>query len=223
MATSPMFSVEKGREALSAYGTPPSVDAVHGQTIKGSVSQWEKRLNDARDRGINLPQTDISGIESLSRQDIFDLNVDLNDPASVLSFYVHVCSWGSGRSQVERRFRALTQPDALTRIAAALGAATAQEQYREFNNGDRNKVKYLGPAFFTKLMYFYANQNSVENNGALILDKFVALALGASKTGGWKTDRYMEYLDVVAQLRAGDWSSAVPDAIEYALFQRGKH
>lgn len=106
------------------------------------------------------------------------------------------------------------------------------EVYRQFSRGGRWWIKYLGPAFFTKLMYFAAGTpaapatvTSEADTSAvtqpLILDGRVARALGWSKRWGWNPEQYGEYLDVAEGLR-DRWCPQLPvDVVEYQLFIAG--
>ncbi|MFE5401576.1 hypothetical protein ACFQ9Z_09245 [Streptomyces sp. NPDC056580] len=140
--------------------------------------------------------------------------------------------WGTGTKarSVARRahiFAAASAEDIDARLEAALG--TLREEgpvaaYYAFNNDQR--IKHLGPAFFTKVLYFAGHERSAAAWRPLILDRFVALALRAEDTGekwrasGWTTPCYGRYLSFAHERaqRAG----VLPDQIEAALFARGK-
>ncbi|GBQ02384.1 hypothetical protein SSP531S_38430 [Streptomyces spongiicola] len=96
--------------------------------------------------------------------------------------------------------------------------------YYAFNNG--HHIRFLGPAFFTKVLYFAGHEQRAGARRPLILDRFVSLALRAADTGekwppgGWTTPRYGRYLSFAHDhaRRAG----VLPDQMEAALFARGK-
>lgn len=162
-----------------------------------------------------------------TRNELFDLGQNLKTDADVLNFYVAVCSWGSGNKarSIARVVKPLHQPEAVSRIRSALETTIregAVEGYSAFNNTNKSRVKHLGPAFFTKLMYFSQGAPVGDSDHALILDKRVAQALGMDKTAGWSTATYEQFLKQARELRA-EWMPNSPlDAVEYQLFTNGK-
>ncbi|AWT46700.1 hypothetical protein DMT42_33380 [Streptomyces actuosus] len=140
--------------------------------------------------------------------------------------------WGTGtkaRSVIRRAavFAANSAGDIDARLEAALGTLAEQgpvAAYYAFNNDQH--IKHLGPAFFTKVLYFAGPEQSEGALRPLILDRFVALALRAADTGemwptsGWTTPWYRRYLLLTHEhaLKVG----VAPDQIEAALFARGK-
>ncbi|MEV4680698.1 hypothetical protein [Streptomyces kurssanovii] len=140
--------------------------------------------------------------------------------------------WGSGtRAQsVARRARTFTESstqDIESRLEAGLcllreqGAVAA---YFAFNNDQ--KIRQLGPAFFTKVLYFAGHEQHVGPWRPLILDSVVARALRAADPGtrwrgtGWTTPRYDRYLSLVHD-HARE-AGVLPDQVEAALFNYGK-
>jgi hypothetical protein len=140
--------------------------------------------------------------------------------------------WGTGtRAQsVARRARVFAESsprDIDAHLEAALGILQeegAVAAYFAFNNDHR--IRFLGPAFFTKVLYFAGHERCAGALRPLILDRFVALALRDADTsekwrgGGWTTPRYSRYLALAhdhAQ-RAG----VLPDQIEAAWFAQGR-
>ncbi|MEU0815204.1 hypothetical protein [Streptomyces mirabilis] len=141
--------------------------------------------------------------------------------------------WGTGTKaqSVNRRAR-IFEHSSPTGIDAQLGEALdvlrergAAAAYRAFNNDQR--VPYLGPAFFTKVLYFAGHDSAAESQRPVILDSVVSRALKATDAvdaswpgNGWTTDHYRLYLDGVheyAQTRG-----VLPDQVEAALFSHGK-
>ncbi|MCT1415190.1 8-oxoguanine DNA glycosylase OGG fold protein [Corynebacterium sanguinis] len=165
---------------------------------------------------------------SVSRQRLFELGESVETEAEAVSFYVAVCSWGAGMSaqQTQRCLRPLHQPDAPAKLLQGLKAAalnSADDAYFEFRNYSRSRIKHLGPAFFTKLLYFASGRPSpAQNRHPLILDRRVADAIGWANTSGWLTAEYSRYLDIIEQVH-GQWRPDLPtDVIEYTLFQAGR-
>lgn len=140
--------------------------------------------------------------------------------------------WGTGTKaqSVTRRARIFAESapreiDArLEAVLSVLREEGAVAAYYAFNNSHR--IKFLGPAFFTKVLYFAGHDQCVGAWRPLILDRFVALALRAADTGekwpagGWTTPCYGRYLSLAHDRtrRAG----ALPDQMEAALFAHGR-
>jgi hypothetical protein len=140
--------------------------------------------------------------------------------------------WGTGTRarSVARHARVFAESsprDIDARLEAAMGILReegAVAAYYALNNEQR--IRFLGPAFFTKVLYFAGHERCVGAWRPLILDRFVALALRAAdpgekwRGGGWTTPRYSRYLALAhdhAQ-RAG----VLPDQMEAAWFAQGK-
>jgi hypothetical protein len=96
----------------------------------------------------------------------------------------------------------------------------------------RNLVKYLGPSFATKFLYFAGGGS--EKHPSLILDRVVATALhnecgwaSLSTRGAWPESTYSRYCTLAhrwareATMRCKH--TVAPDEIEKALFQLGKY
>lgn len=165
---------------------------------------------------------------SVSRKALFELGESLESEADAVNFYVAVCAWGAGTSaqQTHRSIRPLLEPGAPQRLLEGLRVAatrTADEGYSMFSETGPARIKYLGPAFFTKLLYFAAGLPSpADTRHPLILDTRVAVALGWKKLAGWSAAEYSGYLDLVEQLHQ-QWRPDLPtDVIEYTLFRAGR-
>lgn len=169
---------------------------------------------------LNRPE----GVLSVSRQNLFDLGKSIESETEAVNFYVGVCAWGAGISaqQTYRSILPLHEPGAPQRLLEGLGAGaegSADEGYAMFHHSGSAKIKGLGPACFTNLLYFAAGRpGPADVRHPLILDKRVAHALGWAKRAGWRTAEYSQYLDLVEQLHAR-WRPDLPtDVIEYTLF-----
>ncbi|WP_087062838.1 8-oxoguanine DNA glycosylase OGG fold protein [Corynebacterium glutamicum] len=211
--------------ALAVLGSPEeavSPDNGWGQTEIFYPERWTKRWPE----GLSLPwflEREESAL-SVSRQRLFELGDSVETEEDAVSFYVAVCSWGAGTSaqQTYRCAQPLHQPGAPGRLLEGLkvaAAGSAEEGYFTFNHSGPAKIRGLGPAFFTKLLYFAAGRpGPADVRHPLILDKRVAHALGWAKRAGWRTAEYSQYLDLVEQLHAR-WRPDLPtDVIEYTLF-----
>ena len=157
--------------------------------------------------------------------------------------------WGQGGTGYgpHRLRRILAEPgvdDTLSGTAATLREKGAVEAYGEL----RGAVKGLGPAFFTKFLYFLdlaTNDPAPPGPRALILDQRVARVLRAHASrvgsdiglpsaadvaawiwsdGGWTPHRYQVYLRwmtaAAGQLASSGigWPESSPDLLELAFF-----
>lgn len=133
---------------------------------------------------------------------------------------------GTDAQQTYRCVQPLHQPGAPRKLLEGLRVASngsGVDGYFRFNNYSQARIKYLGPAFFTKLLYFAAGRPApADTRHPLILDRRVAVALGWTKTSGWSTAEYSDYLDLVEALHER-WRPDLPtDVIEYTLFHAGR-
>lgn len=212
-------------EVLGPAKQHACLDDVREQTSVFYLDHWKKRWPAVLELPaiLNRPEPKLS----VSRDNLFTLGESIETEDDAVRFYVAVCAWGAGSSaqQVDRCLRPLGEIDAPQRLLTGLRLAkteTADEGYRAFNNYNRNRIKFLGPAFFTKLLYFAAGSpKETDTRHPLILDMKVARSLGWKKTSGWSTDEYTHYLDVVEELQRR-WCPELPtDVIEYTLFYGG--
>ncbi|WSM11023.1 hypothetical protein OHB49_02530 [Streptomyces sp. NBC_01717] len=143
--------------------------------------------------------------------------------------------WGTGTKaqSVNRRARIFehsSPADIDARLDEALNVLRergAADGYWAFNNDQR--IPHLGPAFFTKVLYFAGHNNSASSAvyRPVILDSVVSRALKATDAAnanwpenGWTTNQYRQYVGGVheyAQARG-----VQPDQVEAALFSDGK-
>lgn len=232
---------------LEALGEPaqcPTLEQVRGQEVWFYPRHWLARWP----QGLEIPpflrqDDDVDVRRAVTRDDLFALAArGISTPSEAVNLYTAVCAWGTGWStrRVARVIRPLRDLLAPGRLLKGLAAAEAcrggkgdpVEVYRQFSSGGQWQIKYLGPAFFTKLMYFAAGAPESPEEGTstdhsssvkqpLILDSRVARALGWSKRWGWRPEQYGEYLEMAEELR-DLWSPQVPvDVVEYQLFIAG--
>lgn len=197
--------------------SPPSRDDVLAQGIRFDPARWKRLLPDSA-----LWPAELDGSTVVTRETVFAVCGNGN----VTRGLVAACVWGAGTGaqSVYRRVKVFThnEPDVLGfRLAAALevlresGPVAAYDALR-----GRLRISYLGPAFFTKFLYF-AGYDSGSEPRPLILDRFVARGLGAGwPRAGWTSAQYGEYLRHVHAW--AQESGAAPDAVELALFTAGK-
>lgn len=204
----------------------PPTEQVWAQSSKVFPAHWKNHWPDF----LPLPPVLDRSEErlSVSRSRLFNLGQSIESEADAVNFYVVVCAWGADgdAQQANRSIRPLREPGAPEHLLEGLRAASersAEEGYTMFDHSGSAKIKYLGPAFFTKLLYFAAGRPApADTRHPLILDRRVAVALGWTKTSGWRTSEYSQYLDLVEQLHER-WRPDLPtDVIEYTLFQSGR-
>lgn len=165
--------------------------------------------------------------KALCREDLFALGAAARGPEDMRNFYVAVCAWGAGISALSayRLARPLAEPDLEQHLWAGLRLAQRGDALGAYEAlSGEHRVRFLGPAFFSKLMHFMAPPPKVGDvRPPLILDSRVAQALGWRKTASWTPTEYRAYLDAAEQLRVR-WRPDLPlDVVEYQLFAVGKH
>lgn len=148
-------------------------------------------------------------------------------------------AWGTGTSAflVGRRARVFTRNevdllrrnlnDAL-RLLSMDGPVAA---YAALTRSGQHNLAFLGPSFYTKLLYAADARPTAVPGRALILDRFVATALNdlegwnLSRTGPWSASEYERWLDYAhthAGLGAENGRTVRRDAIEMVLFEYGR-
>lgn len=181
----------------------------------------------------------------LRRTDLMALARDVLIPDSsdvqVLELLWYTLAWGSGtsRRQNRRRIDAFrdeeqrrTRTELLRVAAAAAAAGDVTVAYGTLIRRGGGVIPGLGPAFFTKFLYF-AGGGDVDHPAA-ILDARVARSLHrlgwSSLPSGWAnwfTATYVSYCDLLgrwAEEVAQDRGAAVGrDELEYLLFRWGGH
>lgn len=183
-----------------------------------------------------------NGSPKLTRGELFRLApTPEGSPYELLNFLWHVLAWGSGESTRQNRRRISGFVDSrerdrnigLLRDAAAAvqtgGNDAARSAYSSLIRSGGGKIPGLGPAFFTKYLYFLGRGEPT--NPCVILDARVAASLfsagwadlphratkrGLNFSSNWYTDTYVSYCETVA--RWASESNARPDEIERALF-----
>jgi hypothetical protein len=171
------------------------------------------------------------GYLTISRRDVFSLAADTT-PEGRVRLLVAAYVWGTGSSAflVGRRARTFTRSN-LTETAAKLGAVTdlmhidgPVAAYDSLLARQPNHIKFMGPAFFTKYLYFAAGHPTTVRPQPLILDKFVALSLNKHygwclPTTGWSASTYDRYLNHAAEKAAAVGDGATPAGIEMGWYQ----
>lgn len=203
---------------------PPSDSQVRSQEIEFWADHWLKRWPE----DLAVPDFLQQGAKlRVSRQELFDQAKQVNSPADALSFYVWIAGWGTGTGAraVGRSAQVLNSSnvsDLLWESFSTVHDLGAIEAYRRLYSKGENRIKYFGPAFFTKWLYFSSYDSwTAGTHAPLILDSRVAATLCWASTG-WTSIEYGQYLEDAEEIRqswAPDESSHV---VEYALFRAGR-
>jgi hypothetical protein len=179
---------------------------------------WIEAFPDRADRLATLPR-------GLDRSDLQKLGTSAaDDPESAEFAFIAVMAWGFGNVGYGpfRTKRILTETpgaaDRLRSVAEAVARNGAIAGYRRLATDCR--LRYLGPAFGTKFLYF--TQAADRRPRALILDAFVSRWLGRETShdfgvATWSERTYAEYLDLMH-----GWAAKLgcePDLLEYSMFQ----
>ncbi|MEV8443320.1 hypothetical protein AB0425_38590 [Actinosynnema sp. NPDC051121] len=145
----------------------------------------------------------------------------------VFTLLWRVLAWGSG-SRLRQNARRLDSVAADVPRAEELltGAADRSRHdpagaYAVLWADDRSAIRFLGPSFFTKFLYFAGGGDP--GHPSLILDRVVATALrdhcgwtSLNPAGSWPARTYQRYCDLLAR-----WARehhCAPDEIERTLF-----
>ena len=214
-------------------GPPPDRHAVLQEPVSFNPDHWLDRLPERWmfDRLADLAYRQDWQNTKITRQDVFDLTRTMTTPREAIQGYVAICAWGAGpRARlVGRRVRVLRENKGVgERLLNALANAredNAVAAYASFQRRGENRLLHLGPAFWTKVLYFGA-YDPERGLGPLILDRYVAKALndiagfGWPRTWNWSQEHYLDYLD--AAWRWSDAWGTQDDVVEWALFERGK-
>lgn len=211
---------------------PPALNAdqsdhqqVRGQPIRFNPARWKQLLPDPDFWPTQLDKCLVGthGRLVVTRANVFDICRDMPDELAVIRGFVAACVWGAGTGaqSIHRRIKIFTaNPGEVgPRLASALEIQQSEGPVAAYAAlQGRLKLKFLGPAFFTKLLYFAGYDNPTGDLRPLILDRFVARGLQAGwPTAGWSSTQYSEYLR-----HAHKWADKDPDTVELLLFRAGK-
>lgn len=171
--------------------------------------------------------------DSISRGNIFNLAEPARDnPAAALTLLWNALAWGSAHSQRNNKARIASiaaDPDsaaALLQEAARLSRTDPRAAYDLLRPSNKTAIGHLGPAFFTKYLYF-AGGGSADHRCS-ILDRNVAASL--KRTCGWASlpineawaasayERYALLLDRWVD----EHHLSRHDVVERWLFENGK-
>ncbi len=179
---------------------------------------------------------DAPGNDRISRDDLFRVADQWRSGARPASdLFVLTMAWGYGnvgygrhrtkvvlaadgvREKLERSLKPLS-------VSQLASPAQLRSAYTSLSWGGANRLRGLGPAFFTKLLYFAGFRHGHAGVQPLILDARVARALPAAggprlPVWGWSSDQWLMYLAWASERAAG--RNVPADVVELELFQAG--
>jgi hypothetical protein len=201
------------------------VRAERYRTIANEVDAWPTSWHDG-----------LVNAESLCRADVFQVaDVWRRGDARSRELLVATLVWGYGPVGYgpTRLGRVLATSDLdgrLDRALAPIRADVPDRQdllmaYRLLRDPTQSKLDSLGPAFFTKLLYFAGYRRGVGGVQPLILDSVIASCLPSDLpirrpsrgVALWRSDEWLAYLDWVAV------DGREPDAVEMAMFEQARN
>jgi hypothetical protein len=220
---------------LPFRGQPPIRDEwVSAQSFRFSAEKWRAALPDPAlwpPELDHLPETD-DGRRLVDRRTVFRIGERAAESRGAAQTLVAASVWGTGTAALgrSRRLRIFEQAadtvgDHLASAVEILRSKGPIEAYIYLLGDGKNLIKYLGPSFGTKVLYFCGYGSSPGDRRPLILDQYVAVALNKLCGLSWpqesfSSSQYDEYLDL-AHRWASDWHTS-PDVIERVLFSVGK-
>ena len=203
---------------------PPTEETVRAQGFPFYRRHWVARWPPAIALPPSLAHEDAQG--SVDRDSLLRSAASVTNEHDAVDFYVRVCSWGSGTKArgIARCVKPLHQPGAAEALLAThtlVRSGDSVGAYASLWRGGEHRIKHLGPAFFTKWMYFSGYEDCTSNEPApLILDARVANALGWWPYG-WSVRDYGTYLERAEQIRQQWCPDRGAHVVEYALFKMG--
>ena len=228
----------------SWFGQREEMIIDHGFEEKQLALRWWKdALVEAGLGGLEVTVDPLeTGATKLTRGALFELGQRATDDDSTLTFLLHVLAWGSGTGTRNNRRRLAAFSSAELRGENLARLRDAMRTVRE-DDPDATRRAYgslirrgggvipgLGPAFFTKFLYFAGRGEGAVPS--LILDARVASSLcragwttlphnprSGSFSYNWYTDTYVSYCSLLKRWAKLAETDVLPDEIERALFE----
>jgi hypothetical protein len=190
---------------------------------KGRIDHPEKVSSWWADNGVNI------NADELSRDVLFALAEECREFAvpDWVSFLWHVLAWGvvgdyrNARAIVKSATNDV-QHTQLNAILSAAAAASYSGAIRLAYTALHGKIPRLGPAFFSKFLYFTADRTSPQPR-CLILDSRVAAAVFTLTGLDYFEEKAATYERFCQDVHR--WSvryEVVPDLVEFRLYQFGQ-
>jgi hypothetical protein len=200
-------------------------DWIYNHKFDVGRSWWTRAL---QDRGFD----DTLVGDTMRRGDVFALaDQAVDDPNGALNLLWNALAWGSGSRRRNNKARIASvardrdTAAGILQRAAELSRTDPLAAYDTLYPQNSTAISYLGPAFFTKFLYFAGG--GAAGHQCCILDENVALAL--HKTCGWQSlplknwlaTAYERYAALLARWVC-EHSLQRRDVIERWLFEEGK-
>ncbi len=237
MAPTDLSTVEPPQTCLTWVKSANPREVILDHAITVNLTWWNDALHER-----DLPGGPVIGRHSagqridqgravITRGDLFGLAAaSSGSPTDTLALLWHTLAWGGAGGKVRQ---VLNRMDSVARdrSAAALALRTAaQSSHRDpesaydtlYPRGTPPAIAHLGPAFFTKYLYF-AGAGGAPDHPSLILDSRVASALvdigwtSLHPEGGWPAETYQRYCSLLARW-AQETGNLRPDLFERWLF-----
>jgi hypothetical protein len=211
-------------EIVAAFLTSDVPESEKQAPVRWAPRAWENKL------GVldGMPRKFID-TKTIPRAALLGWGRDaLDSPKERWVFFVSVMAWGYGRARGGpwRVRQMLSDPcadDKIRRTIELVRTEGALAAYSVLAHDGDAHLKWLGPSFGTKLLYF-AGYGSASRPKPLILDRLVGGALDGFgvylKYNAWDPPGYEAYLSLahaVAETADGE-----PHDVEWWLFQRGR-
>jgi hypothetical protein len=209
----------------------PRSKRIHEHWVPINLQWWDDALRTRQLPGGPLQVTYGAGRAGISRGALFELATDKTADGELRLLW-HTLAWGGGMKArlMNKRLDSITADPARAtealRTAAAAARTSPADAFEVLYPLGRTFLKYLGPAFFTKYLYFAGGGSPT--HPCVILDRVTADRLrshgwGGVRSAGWSTSTYVRYCELLAcwarhaSVRIG--RDVVADEIELWLFQ----
>lgn len=227
MGATPLKEVHLPDRALAKLATIEANEWIDNHTITVNRPWWAQTLSE-----YGFEDTLVG--DDISRADLFELASNAGaDASAALTLLWNALAWGTGmRNRNNKRRIASMAADPvrfgdLLRDAAAISRADPTAAYELLYPRHRGAIRFLGPAFFTKYLYFAGGGGG--DHPCMILDQFVAKALHSTcgwtslpVNGGWLASAYGRYNELLGMWVEQHAEIRRRDVIERWLFEEGK-
>lgn len=214
----------------------PRTERIDNHAVAVPAAWWNSALaQNGLPGGPVTGRTGPGGRTTISRGQLFALasDADLASDHDLLRLLWHVLAWGSGFTLRHNHKRLKAIAGSPSTAAAALRAAAShartdpESAYARLYRLTGDPIPHLGPAFFTKYLYFSGAGDP--GHPCVILDSRVAHTLHARcgwnslRSGGnWPPRTYRRYCDLMARWSTEETArtgrDVAPDEIERWLF-----
>lgn len=214
----------------------PRVESIDHHEVAVPTAWWNAALAHYRLPGGPVSgRTNHGGRTVISRGQLFALasDADLESEHDVLRLLWHILAWGSGFKlrHNHKRLRGIAKDPlaaaATLRAAAFLARIDPESAYAKLYRATGTPIPHLGPAFFTKYLYFAGG--GFPTHPSTILDSRVAHTLhtrcgwtSLRSGGNWPPRTYQRYCSLLARWAAEEGAhlgrEVGPDEIERWLF-----